>query len=127
MLYGNNDTFVSHVVGSPHDNFPILDGVGYFIYLNHDSYLNMTSLPITAATVPIYVSWNMIGWYHNYNTTAESLGQNITDCSVVTMLYGNNQTFVTHVVGTPHDNFPITQGMGLFIYATSDSYWTGGG
>ena len=127
MLYGNNDTFVSHVVGSPHDNFLILDGMGYFIYLNHDSYLNVTGLPITAVTVPIYASWNMIGWYHDYDTTAESLGVAIDGCTVVTMLYGNNETFVSHVVGTPHDDFPITQGMGLFIYATSDSYWTGEG
>jgi len=127
MFNGSTQTFVSHVVGTPHDDFPILDGMGYFVYLTHDSYLNVTGLPITAVTVPIYNGWDMIGWHHDHTTLAESLGQNIIDCTVVTMLYGSNQTFVSHAVGTPHDNFPITQGMGLFIYATSDSWWTGEG
>jgi len=127
MLYGNNDTFVSHVVGSPYDDFPILDGVGYFIYLGHDSYLNMTGLPITTVNVPIYIGWNLIGWYHDSATTAESLGQHITDCTVVSMFNGSTQTFLSHVVGSPHDNFPVTQGMGLFIFASEASMWHGEG
>ena len=127
MLYGNNDTFVSHVVGSPYDDFPILDGVGYFIYLGHDSYLNMTGLPITTVNVPIYIGWTLIGWYHDSATTAESLGQHITDCTVVSMFNGSTQTFLSHVVGSPHDNFPVTQGMGLFIFASEASMWHGEG
>ena len=127
MLYGNNDTFVSHVVGTPYDDFPILDGVGYFIYLGHDSYLNMTGLPITTVNVPIYNEWNLIGWYYDSATTAESLGQHITGCDVVSMFNGSTQTFLSHVVGSPHDNFLVTQGMGLFIFASETSMWHGEG
>ena len=127
MFEGSTQIFVSHVVGSPHDDFPILDGVGYFIYLGHDSYLNMTNLPITTVNVPIYTGWDLVGWYHDSATTAESLGSHIIDCSIVSMFNGSTQTFLSHVVGSPHDNFPVTQGMGLFIYATSDSTWTGEG
>ena len=127
MFEGSTQTFVSHVVGSPHDDFSIVDGVGYFIYLGHDSYLNMTNLPITTVNVPIYTGWDLIGWYHDSATTAESLGNHILDCSVISMFNGSTQTFASHVIGSPHDNFPVTQGMGLFIYATSESTWTGQG
>jgi len=37
------------------------------------------------------------------------------------------QTFLSHVVGVPHDNFNIERGMGLFIYTTETSYWHGEG
>ena len=31
------------------------------------------------------------------------------------------QTFLTYAVGTPHDNFTIERGMGLFIYTAKAS------
>ena len=127
MFEGITQNFTTHVVGTPHDDFPILDGIGYFIYLTQDSYLNVAGLPFTSVSVPIYTGWGLIGWYHDYATTAESLGGNITGCGTVTMFNGSTQTFASHVVGSPHDNFSITQGMGLFIYATSDSTWIGEG
>jgi len=127
MFNGSTQTFTTHVVGSPHDDFAILDGMGYFIYLTQDSYLNMTSLPIASVSVPIYTGWDLIGWYHDDATTADSLGCNITDCSIVSMFNGSTQTFLSHVPGSPHDDFPVTPGMGLFIYASSDSTWTGEG
>jgi hypothetical protein len=36
-------------------------------------------------------------------------------------------SYVTHVVGIPYNDFSITSGMGVFIYTTSGSYWTGEG
>ena len=35
------------------------------------------------------------------------------------------QTFITHVVGVPPDNFTIERGMGLFIYTDEANYWHG--
>jgi hypothetical protein len=87
----------------------------------------MTSLPITMVSVPIYNSWNMIGWFNLSSTTAESLGQNISGCGVVTTFDAETQTFLSHIVGVPHDNFTITQGMGLFIYTSEASIWHGEG
>jgi hypothetical protein len=124
---GDTQTFTTHVVWTPHDNFPIVNGESYFIYCIHDTNLTMTGLPLETTTVHICQDWNLIGWYAETATTAESLGTNITDCSVVTKFDGDTQTFTTHVVWTPHDNFPIMRGMGLFIYATSESDWHGEG
>jgi hypothetical protein len=69
--------------------------------------------------------WNLIGWSHDYVTDAETLGQYIPGCTVVTMYDSLNQLFITHVVGTPHDNFVITRPMGLFVYTTMASIWDG--
>jgi len=124
---GDTQNFTTHVVNTPYDNFPIVNGEGYFIYCSYDTNLTMTGLPLGTTTVHIYQEWNLIGWYTETSTTAESLGTNITDCSVVIKFDGDTQNFTTHVVNTPYDNFTIAQGMGLFIYATSESDWHGEG
>ncbi len=127
MFNATSQTFLTHVVGTPWDNFPILDGVGYFIYVTSDSIYTLWDVPITSVTVPISPGWNILGWYHDYTTTAESLGDNIPGSSVVLMFDGQTQTFLTHVVNTPWDNFAIERGMGLFIYTTTASVWHGEG
>ena len=123
----SSQTFLSHVVGTPHDDFLIEDGVGYFVFCTQESMLSIRDLPISIVNVSVYEDWNMVGWYHNYSTTAESLGQVIYGCSVVTIFDAVNQIFFTHVVGIPHDDFIIKQGMGLFIYTTGASVWHGEG
>jgi len=123
----STQTFTTHVVDTPHDDFPILDGVGYFVYVTTDSIFNVIGLDIETVNVPLSSGWNLIGWYHNYSTTAESVGENISGTSVVTMFYSETQTFITHVVDVPHDDFQVTAGMGLFIYTSEASIWHGEG
>jgi len=113
---GISQVFMTHLVGTPYDDFPILAGVGYFIFVAMDSVFCIRDVPILSDNVTIEYNWNMIGWYQNYSTTAESVGQNITDCTVVSMFDAVEQTFVTHIVGTPHDDFCIERGRGLFVY-----------
>ena len=127
MFNASTQTFLTHVVGVPHDDFPIIEGVGYFVFCAKDSTLNMLDFSIPSVNVQIYEDWNMIGWYHEYSTTAESLGENISGTSVVSMFDPVTQTFMTHVVGVPHDNFAIERGMGLFIYTDETSMWQGEG
>ncbi len=127
MFNASTQTFVTHVVGIPHDDFPIEDGVGYFVFCTCDSIFSMPDFSISSVTVHIFGDWNILGWYQDYSTTAESLGQNISGTSVVIMFNSITQTFLTHVVDTPHDNFNIERGMGLFIYTTETSYWHGEG
>ena len=127
MFNGSTQEFFTHVVDVPHDNFPIVDGAGYFVYCSQDSIFSMPGLSISSANIHIYEDWNMIGWYHEYSTTAESLGENISNCTVVIKFDGASNKFITHVVETPHDNFIIERGMGLFVYATKESIWKGEG
>ena len=70
----------------------------------------------------------MIGWFHDYDTTAISLSENITGCISVNKWDAVNQEFYGYIVGGPAVfDFNITKGMGLFIDVDEDSYWHGEG
>jgi len=127
LYNATTQSFLAHVVGVPHDDFPLIVGRGYFIYVSINSTLTVNGLPVTDVNVSVYNQWNIIGWFKQNPTTAESLGQNISETSVVIMFNATSQIFFTHVVGTPSDDFAIKQGMGLFIYTTKASYWHGEG
>jgi hypothetical protein len=114
-------------MGIKYNDFPILDGTGYFVYVTDDSYLNITGFPIASVNISLYTQWNLIGWYKETSTNASSLGAALHDCTTICMYNSTTKSFTTHVVGIPYNDFSITPGMGLFIYATSDSYWTGEG
>jgi len=124
---GDSQTYTTHVVGIPINDFPIVDGVGYFVYVTHDSFLNVTGLFIDSVNVSVYTSWNLIGWYSETVTNASSLGSMLHECTTICKYDAVTGSYVTHVVGIPYNDFLITSGMGLFIYVTSDSYWTGEG
>lgn len=127
MYNANSQNYRTHVVGIPYNDFPIVDGSGYFANCNNESNLSIPDLSITSVNVSIYEDWNIVGWYHDYATTAESLGENITGTTVVCMFNGGTQTYKTHVVDIPHNDFTIERGMGVFIYTTEIGYWHGEG
>jgi len=74
----------------------------------------------------LYESWNLIGWYQDYNTTASSLADNITGCTSVSRWNASLQTYDTYIVGGPPSfDFDISKGMGLFVDVTEESFWYG--
>jgi len=130
----NNQTYKSYVVGvsPPHTDFNIEDGLGYFVVVNQNSIFTIHGFPIENVSVHLYVNltgWNMIGWYHDYNTTASSLADNITNCSVVSMFDSILQTYHSFIVGVspPSEDFIISLGEGVFIVADEESIWYGSG
>ena len=128
MFDGSNQSFATHVVGTPHDNFPIEAGRGYFVYLSKNTTASVTGFLLDTLALPIYTGWNLIGWFQGTTTDANTIGQTIPGTTVVTMFNAQNQIFISHVVtskGVPWDNFVITRGMGLFIYTNENSTWNG--
>jgi hypothetical protein len=95
------------------------------VYLGEDSTAEIWGYPFTEAAVDLYAGWNFIGWYDESSTNAELLGQSIVGCAIVMILDGPTQSFKTHIVGVPHNNFPIQQGMGIYVYVTLESTWLG--
>jgi hypothetical protein len=85
------------------------------------------SSPPQNVNMPLRMGWNLIGWFPGTNTTAESLGQTINGCTVICMFDGYTQSYTTHVVGIPYNDFAISSGMGLFVYTTINSIWHGEG
>ena len=122
-----NQTFSTHVVGIPWDNFQIENGDGYQVYVTGDTQFTVNGYPIENISIPICTGWNMIGWFQDYDISAESLGENIDGCTVICKFNAETQTYTTHVVGIPYNNFQITAGMAFFIYTTESSIWHGEG
>jgi hypothetical protein len=96
------------------------------IWANDTSGNDVTS-PVYILTVHLahsyilYQGWNLITVPLEGNYTAESLGQAIPTCTVVTCFDASNQTFFTHVVGTIHDDFTLQAGIGYFAYLAQNT------
>jgi hypothetical protein len=112
--------------GNPASDFAIADGYGYMLYTTEASMLSLSGLPITSVSVPIYAGWNVIGWYHDYNTTASSICENISGCQFISKFDGVAQSFWTYT-GNPASDFVVSQSMGLMLYTTESSIWNGEG
>jgi nucleotide-binding universal stress UspA family protein len=81
--------------------------------------LYVLGYPISSVNIPLKVGWNLLGWYHSYDTTASSLSENIIGCTSVSRWNASIQTYDTYIVGGPPSfDFTIRQGMGLFVDVT---------
>ena len=124
-----NQTYRSYIVGGPPGfNFQIKDGYGYFVVVNESSIFSMSGVSISSVYIPLYVGWNLIGWHHEYITTAGSLAGNISGCELISWFDGVNQTYRSYIVGGPPGfDFTITAGMGIFVVVNVESVWHGEG
>ena len=124
-----NQTYKTYICGGPSGfDYPIINGHGYFILVNESSTFQATGYLISSVSIPLNVGWNAIGWYHDYNTTASSLGENISGCEIVSKFDCVNQIFQSYICGGPPGfDFVITQGMGLFVLVDETSTWLGEG
>ncbi len=123
--------FQSYLVGISPDifDFEIEDGKGYFVYVLNNTLLHIEGIEISNVSVPLHIGWNLIGWFKNETTTASSLGQNITNCSIISKWNASLQQYESYLVGTSPTkfDFKIERGMGIFIYTNEESIWHGEG
>jgi hypothetical protein len=133
VSYYNASTgaFQSFVIGTspPSLDFAIADGVGYFVYMNCRRIFSVVDTPISDVSVDLYAGWNTIGWYNATATNASSLGNAIDNCTIVSTWNASSDTFSSYVIGVspPSYDFPIRQGMGIFVYVTKAGTWHGEG
>jgi len=129
MFNSNIQSFETHVVGTPWDDFPIENRIGYFIWVTGDTNFTIGGKQIETVSIYIYDYWNLIGWWYHPgygNITAEDLAQWIPITTVVTKWDAVNQVFISHVTKTFWDNFVIVPGMGVFIYHLPPPVWWDG-
>ena len=120
------DTFI--VGGPPSFDFMLCDGCGYFVDVIEESTFSVTGESINEVNVSLEVGWNLLGWYHEDETTASSLASNISGCTSVSKWNASLQTYDTFIVGGPPSfDFMVSCGMGLFVDVTEQSYWHGEG
>jgi len=124
-----NQTYKTYIVGGPDIfDFPIEDGCGYFVDTDQSGILIMNGTSVININFSLEIGWNLIGWYHDYNTTANSIGTNLTDCRSVSQWDCENQTYQTYIVGGPPIfDFAVECGIGLFVDVNQESFWHGEG
>jgi hypothetical protein len=124
-----NQTYKPYIVGGPPDfDFPVDPGIGLFVEVSKNSTFVISGTAVLGVSVDLYIPWNLIGWYQDYDTTAINLADNITGCLTVNMWDALNQTYKPYIVGGPPDfDFPIFSGMGLFVEVDTVSTWNGEG
>ena len=120
-----NKTYVPHPVGTPLNNFEIIDGMGYLIHLTNDTTFIVSGYPIKNISIEIEPGWNLIGWIYINDTNAEFLGNSIMGCDTVLIWNTTMQDYIAHPVGTPIHNFNISIGTGILLHATQESIWYG--
>ena len=107
-------------------DFPIENGMGYFIGVTEDSNFSVTGKPISNVSINLYEGWNLIGWFNENSTTAMSLLENITSCEIVCRWDSIVQEYDCFTSGSPPEySFPIEIGMGLFVGVEEESIWNG--
>ena len=108
-------------------------GYGYWIYVDEAATCMINGSSITGdLSIDIVPPKNMIGWVHNYTTTAEQICKTIPGCDKVCIPVIKNQvddptnvTYITHYSGSSENNFDITQGMGFWVNVSISSVWNG--
>jgi PKD repeat protein len=124
-----NQTYKTYIVGGPPSfDFQLMDGLGYFVDVTGNTSFISAGLAINVINVSLNIGWNLIGWYHDTNTLASSIAENITSCLSVSGWDSTNQTYKTFIFGGPPSfDFMVSLGMGLFVDVTQQSYWYGEG
>ena len=128
IAHWNHETqeYIIHPVGIYGQDFSIEPGQGYLIHVYEDTQFSITGGLITEdLTLPITMGWNLLGWIHDTDTTAEQFGATITGCDAVTIWDPETQDYIIHPQGTEIRNFSIYPGDALFIHTTQDSTWQG--
>lgn len=126
------NTFIVGVTppGSPWD-FAINDGVGYYVKVAGDTTATVNGTLLISANVTLYPGWNTLGWWKNSPTTASSLAENITACTMLACWDAETATYTVFLVGiTPPGSvwdFTVERGMGFLAKVTSGSIWHGEG
>jgi len=119
--------FWIYVPGFPAFDFPLVPGHGYFVEMNASNNLYLAGYPVTGVNVSLKVGVNLIGWYHNWDTTASSILENISGCSFVIKWDQVIYDYWLYLPGFPAFDFVVSPGMGLFVEVDQESYWHGEG
>jgi hypothetical protein len=124
-----NQSFQSFLIGisPPSSDFAIEDGVGYFVYVNSSTSFSVTGIPLSTVSVDLYEYWNPIGWFRETATNASTLGNSISNCTIVYKYNVSSGSFDSFLMGIspPASDFPVTRGMGVYVYLNASSTWNG--
>jgi len=114
--------FIIHEKGTGTDNFNLQPGIGYHVYVSTKSKINITGTALKTLSVDLYKGWNSIGWRNFTDIDAESLAQNITNCTAIAYWDSTLGRFIIHPAGAEVSNFAVERGSGYFVYVEEEGY-----
>lgn len=117
-------SFETHAAGTNDSNFTIDNGMGYLVYVTGAITFTVTGFQINNTTHNLVAGWNSIGRFNVTNINAETLANNIPNCTAVAYWDNYLGRFITHPSETNISNFDIERGKGYMVYVTSGSSWT---
>ncbi|EKE26619.1 MAG: Ig domain protein group 2 protein [uncultured bacterium (gcode 4)] len=110
-----NQSYESHVVNIPINDFPLENWIGYFIHVPSEKNITLTWTPYPQITPPTTQWWNLV-WLNNVNDIdADTFGKSFSWINVV-KFDSIKQEWNSHVVNFPLNNFLINRWDWVFIY-----------
>ena len=111
---------------SINSNFELIPGQSYMIYCQEKCSLKITGENIHGKiNLSINAPITSIGWFRQYITDAETLGQYIPGCSIIYKWDLENQEYIEYSVGSQEDNFEIIYSDCLLLEVNQSSNWDG--
>lgn len=116
--------FITHPAGTNISNFNIVPGVSYMVFVSDKTIFTFTGeSKIDSVTMTLGAGWNPVGRFNETTTTAESIGDSISNCTHVARWNATSQSFDVYAVDSGLNNFSIEQGEGYLVYVTKESQW----
>ncbi|HEC76796.1 MAG TPA: hypothetical protein ENI33_06020 [Thermoplasmatales archaeon] len=120
----SKQNFELYVPSSPYD-FEIENGHGYLIAVENNTKFTLTGISVGNVSIPLYIGWNMLGWFKENEITASSIYENITGCQIVLKWNNSKDDFDLYVPGL--SDFIIKRGDGFLVAVSEESIWHGEG
>jgi len=118
-------SYISHAVGTPINNFDIENGIGYMVHVTSAKSINFAGSPIPEWTVTLKPGWNYLGNIYPNSMKAEVFGGLFDNCDTVMKWDTSTQSFISHPMGTPIHNFDIHVGEGVAVHVADEQVWHG--
>jgi len=113
---GVTQKYSSHIVGLPVGDFSLTNGLGFFVHVTTARTLNFTGSSFTPLTPILNIGWNLVGFNNSASTTAAAFGAGFTGVDVVAKYNSATQTWTSHIMSLPVNNFNLNQGDGIFVH-----------
>ncbi|HEC76240.1 MAG TPA: hypothetical protein ENI33_03130, partial [Thermoplasmatales archaeon] len=126
MLDAFSQKHIGHPVGAgippgSINNFDIVHGVGYWIFVNQSITFNITGTIIKNITIDLQPGFNLLGWTHDNSTNASEVADEIENITMVVEWNNSLDDFITYLKELGAIDFVIARGDGFYVFLAGES------
>ncbi len=108
--------FTTHIIGFPLNDFPLVNGSGFFVHVAAGKSLAIAGTAVGAAAPVLGTGWSLIGWTGSAATTASAYGATLAGVDALSRYDSVTQSFTTHIMNFPLNDFALQPGDGVFAH-----------